>query len=124
MPWKRYKRLSYRDQTGKDQDAHVAHWEGFEWSAGDTIVKLKGPHGQIQVWASSEGEGRRVIRHACAIAGIDENDPACWWQVEQSTSSRNGKPGTFRTREKNGYVFVSKRDTPNGSPWWSASSTW
>ena len=124
MGWRREKRISYRDQTGRTQQEHVEHWEGFEWEGGPVIVQLKGNHGTIQVWAISEAEGRRVIEHACSIAGIDPAAGNCWWEVAESSSSRNGKPARYRTKEKDGYVYVSKRDGPNGSPWWTAAETW
>lgn len=124
MGWRREKRLSYRDQTGKTQQQHIEHWEGFTWQAGPVIVQLKGNHGAISVWASSQAEGERVIEHACSIAGIDSAAGDCWWEVAESTSSRNGKTGTFRTKQRDGYVYVSKRDGADGSPWWTAASSW
>lgn len=123
MGWGGGKRLSYRSYSGASEEEHVDHWRGFTWSAGPVVVKLKGNHGELQVWAASESEGRRVIGHACSIAGIDPDASDCWWETYTTSSTRNGKPGTFRTREVNGFVHVSMRDGPNGSPWWTAGQT-
>ena len=46
------------------------HWRGFEWDAGPVCVINKGHQwGVPQVWAASAEEGKRVIRHAGALAG-------------------------------------------------------
>jgi hypothetical protein len=111
----RTKILKYRDQLGRPQHEHQNHWAGFEWQAGNIVVSYFGEWGEIQVWAVDEAEGRRVISHACAIAGIPLTGPGRGeWAVGQSSSSRNGKPGTFRTHSLDGSPVVVKRAGPSG----------
>lgn len=111
------KRLSYRDLTGTSREAHAAHWAGFEWDAGPVIVSCCGEWGEVQVWAASEGEGRRVIGHAAAIAGLPINDPTqSEWVVTSSRNPRYGKAGRFRTATCWGLPIVTKRPGPNGYP--------
>lgn len=112
---RRIKRLSYRDQTGASQAAHQAHWAGFSFSAGNTVVAYIGPWGTVQVWAASESEGRRVVLHACSIAGIPTTGPlAGEWVVTEARPGRNGQPGSFVVPEAEGVAFVSKRPGPSG----------
>lgn len=81
------------------------------------IVANVGRWGTVQVWAASEAEGKRVIRHAGAIAGYNPDDPATGrWIVTSSASPRYGRTGTMRVQQRKGYLFVSKRDGPNGAP--------
>jgi hypothetical protein len=111
------KTLQYRDQGNTSEAAHVEHWRGFSWEAGPVIVASDGPWGTVQVWASSESEGKRVIRHAATIAGFDpDGDPAGRWIVTSSADRRYGRRGTMRVRVRQGYLCVSKRDGPNGAP--------
>ena len=111
------KRLTYRAQVPVSQQTHAAHWRGFTWEAGSAIVSYVGFWGEIQVWASSESEGRRVIGHACAIAGIPTTgEQAGEWIVTEATGGRNGRPGTFQTAQIGGATVVTARDGPNGSP--------
>jgi len=111
------KRLTYRDQTGKSREAHAAHWQDFEWEAGNTIVSCSGFWGEIQCWAASEAEGRRVIRHAASIAGIPcDDDTEAEWTVTSSRNPRYGKPGRYRTARYMGLPVVTKRAGPNGYP--------
>jgi len=111
------KRLSYRDQTGAPQSAHAAHWEGFEFQAGRVIVVCRGPWGQLQVWAATEAEGRRVIRHAAAIAGLAVDNPAVGeWVVTTAKVGRNGQGGRYRVATVWGLPTVTKRQGPSGPP--------
>jgi hypothetical protein len=111
------KRLSYRDQTGASREAHAAHWDGFEFNAGPVIVACVGDWGNLQVWASSEAEGRRVINHAASIAGIPVDNPEeAEWIVTTSSNPRYGKPGRFRVATCWGLPVVTKREGPNGYP--------
>lgn len=113
----RCKTLTYRDQLGLPQYAHQNHWAGFEWDAGKVIVSYAGPWGEVQVWALNEGEGRRVIAHACAIAGIPLTGAGAGeWIVTESKSPRNGKTGRFRTHVLDGSPVVTKREGPDGMP--------
>lgn len=113
------KRLSYKDPMNNSEAAHVAHWLGFEWQAGPVIVGFKGsPMGQLQVWAASEGEGRRVISHACAICGVDPLDGEYTWNVATASNPRYGKPGTMRVVrwDRQNRPMISSRDSASGSP--------
>lgn len=114
----REKRLSFRDATGKDATAWAAIWAGFTWSAGPVVVEATGPWGQSKVWASSEAEGKRVLRHALTNAGWDPDDPSQGdWYVRTTSSSRLGKPGTYRLGEDRYGPRVSARDGSDGSPY-------
>jgi hypothetical protein len=111
------KRLMYRDQTGADQAIHAEHWRGFTFQAGPVIVCCRGFWGQIQVWAASEAEGRRVIHHAADIADLPVDDPSkADWVVTRATAGRNGQPGTFRVATVWGLPTVTKRKGPSGPP--------
>lgn len=112
------KLLRYRDQTAAPLEAHVAHWDGFEWEAGGTMVEHRqGVWGKVQVWASTAVEGKRVIRHAAAIAGVDTEATGTRWVVSHSVSPRYGKPGLMRVRRlRNGAWMISKRVGPDGLP--------
>lgn len=113
----RIKRISYRDQTGSPQEVHQAHWSGFTWEAGRTVVSYCGPWGEVQVWASDEGEGRRVIAHACSVAGIPLTGSGVGeWIVTEAKEGRNGRPGTFQVAMVDGGPHVTKRAGPSGSP--------
>ena len=110
----RLKRISYRDQGNTSQAQHQAHWAGFQWDAGNVIVAYVGDHGTIQVWASTEAEGRRVIEHACSIAQIPLTGPdAGEWIVTTGKSARTGRPGRFIVPTAEGYPVVTKRPGPS-----------
>lgn len=112
---RRIKRISYRDQGNTSQAGHQAHWAGFAWNAGRVIVSYFGSWGEVQVWASSEAEGRRVVLHACAVAAIPTSGPqAGEWVVTEAKQGRNGQPGTFIVPTVGPYAFVSKRSGPSG----------
>jgi hypothetical protein len=106
--------LSYRDQSGASQAAHVAHWEGFRWTTGPVIVASVGPWGCCKVWAVSENEGRRVVSHAAAIAGFDPDEGE--WIVTTSSSSRLGRVAEVGVKVRRGVPWISKRDGPSGAP--------
>ena len=112
---RRIKRLSYRDQAGASQAAHQAHWSGFTFAAGRTVVSYVGPWGELQVWAADEAEGRRVILHACSVAGIPVAGPTAGeWVVTEAKAGRNGQEGEFVVPQAEGVSFVSKRPGPSG----------
>lgn len=107
--------LRYRDQTGRGVAAHAAHWEGFTWEAGPVIVASLGPWGTVQVWASSEAEGKRVIRHAGAAGGFDPDDPnVAEWVVSSAPPGRVGKTATMGVVVNADGIGVSKRQGPSG----------
>ena len=67
----------------------AAHWEGFAWETGAVMVQLGGDRfGVFQVWAESEEEGRRVIRHALTQSGFEEK--AGDWITARSRNPRYG----------------------------------
>ena len=112
------KALRYRDQNAHELEAHVAHWKDFEWQAGPVMVIHKGGvWGVPQVWASSADEGKRVIAHAAAIAGVDLGAKGSSWVVSHSSSPRVGKPGLMKVqRLRNGAWMISKRVGSDGLP--------
>jgi hypothetical protein len=110
--------LRYRDQNAHELEAHVAHWKDFEWQAGPVMVIHKGGvWGVPQVWASSADEGKRVIRHAATIAGVNLEAKGSEWHVSHSASPRVGKPGLMKVqRLRNGAWMISKRVGSDGLP--------
>ena len=115
------KTMRYRDQTGTPEADHVAHWINFSWAAGPAIVSSHGaPWGVVQVWAASDAEGRRVIEHAAAIAGVDLTAEGCFWQYSSPRNSRYGKTGTMRVEhDMTGTPCISKRAGSDGRPDWA-----
>jgi hypothetical protein len=114
------KTFRYRDQTNTPLPDHTAHWESFVWQAGPVIVKHTGAvWGELQVWASDADEGKRVIRHAGTIAGVDP-DTQGEWAVTGSTDPRYGQPGTMRIATRKSWggqiLQISKRPGPDGLP--------
>lgn len=112
------KYMRYRDQANRAHIDHVHHWEDFAWEAGPVCVISKGlSWGWPKVWAATAEEGKRVIGHAAAIAGLDLSDPKHEWVVTGSSDPRFGMSGTMRVERRNdGWIRVSKRDGPNGLP--------
>lgn len=109
--------LSYQDVSGTSQAATVAHWINFRWTTGPVIVAAVGVWGTVQVWASSEAEGKRVIRHAAAIAGFDPDDSSKGeWIVTASSSSRYGRTAEVGVKVRRGTPCISKRQGPDGAP--------
>ena len=108
--------LRYLDQNSGSLEAHVDHWRGFEWDAGPWIVIHKGAAwGVPQVWAASAEEGKRVLRHAAAIAGVDTEQSPGEWVVQRSSSPRYGFPGRMSVRRGRNLIWmVSKREGPAG----------
>lgn len=111
------KQFRYRDQSGASLEAHTEHWRGFTWEAGPVCVIHKGAAwGVPQVWAASAAEGKRVIRHAGTIAGIDPDQDG-QWVVTGTLNPRYGRPGTMAVKVlRGGYLSVTKRDGPDGLP--------
>ena len=83
------KRLSYRCLVTPTIEELAAHWEGFAWQTGPVQVRLMGPRfGALIVWADSETEGRRVIRHALEQSGFAEGDGE--WNLGLAKNPRYG----------------------------------
>jgi hypothetical protein len=110
------KRLGYRAQVPVSQESQAEHWAGFVFTGGPWQVIYKGPWGQLQVWGSSEAEGRRVINHACVAAGIDPADPEGEWFVSESSSPRLRRVATYRVADRFGLPVVTVRPGPDGPP--------
>lgn len=113
---KRRKQLTYRDLGNSSLEQHSDHWRGFTFSGGPWRTELRGPFGAPQVWASSEAEGRRVLRHCASIAGWDLDDPDVEWTTVRISDDRLGKGGTFRVAVRRGLLMVSKRRGSSGAP--------
>jgi hypothetical protein len=113
-PLRKYFR--YRCRQGTTLEALGDHWRDFTWQAGNVIVIHSGASwGCLQVWAASEAEGRRVIRHAAATSGVDP-DRDGEWQTTASDNARYGQAGTMRVVRRQGFLKVTSRDGPNGLP--------
>ena len=114
------KELRYRDNAGRPEADHVAHWLGFEWQAGPAIVRSRGAAwGEVCVWAADPAEGRRVIAHAAAIAGVDLTVPEHRWFDQVARDSRTGQPGLMKVEhDQAGTPCISKRIGPSGTPGW------
>lgn len=81
------------------------------------IVSAQGIWGGCQVWAASQAEGQRVIRHGLTFGGFDPDDPLQGeWVFSEARDGRNGKGGRFRTSEGRYGILVSKRDGSDGAP--------
>jgi hypothetical protein len=107
----------YRDRTGKSVAGHVAHWEGFAWDAGPLIVGANGPWGCVKVWAASEAEGQRVVRHALQGGGWDpDSEPATEWFAAPDTGGRNGQAGRMVVAVDRRGVRITKRRGSDGPP--------
>jgi hypothetical protein len=116
--------LSYRDQDGHTLETHTEHWRGFTWQAGPVVVSHEGAAwGTIKVWAATAAEGKRVIRHAGAIAGVDP-DAVGEWFVHHVQNSRYGKTGTMAPKPlRNGAISVTMRPGTDGLPEVSVPAT-
>jgi hypothetical protein len=111
------KTLGYRDLNGHTLETHTDHWRDFEWQAGPVVVTHEGARwGRLQVWAATAAEGKRVIRHAGAIAGVDPDEEGEWF-VHVAQSSRYGRTGTMRVKPLgSGAVSVTMRSGSSGLP--------
>ena len=110
------KRLRYWSISGIGLDGLVDHWKDFTWNAGPVLVKNVGSTlGTIKCWASSVDEGKRVLLHAFAEAGVDANQTGRW-EISGSTSARLGMPGTMKVDTTGGYYWVTARDGSSQRP--------
>lgn len=116
----REKRFTYADRNGHSQDDHARHWIGFEFQAGSVVVGAEGIWGRCMVFAASEDEGKRMIRHGLTFGGFDPDDPAQGRWIIGSAGGRTGQPGRFGVAVTRYGALVSKRDGPNGQP----EATW
>lgn len=113
-PLRKYMR--YRCRPGTTLQELGDHWRNFTWQAGPVCVIHSGASwGVLQVWAASENEGRRVIRHAGATSGVDPDSDG-EWQTTGTDNARYGQPGTMRVARRQGFLKVTSRDGPNGLP--------
>lgn len=109
--------LSYYDGSGSSQEAMVEHWRDFTWTTGPVIVAAVGWFGTCKVWAASEGEGKRVIRHAGAFGGWNPDDPEQGeWIVSSSSDPRYGRSALVGVKVRRGTPWISKRQGPSGAP--------
>ncbi len=54
-------------------ESMAAHWSGFSWRSGPVVVRwTSDDYPELQVWAATLAEGKRVIRHALAHAQVSE----------------------------------------------------
>jgi hypothetical protein len=110
------KRFRYRSQSGADLGSVVDHWKNFTFAAGPTCVTHSGSSlGTPQVWAASADEGKRVIQHAGAEAGVNP-DQVGKWTISGSDNPRYGMPGTMRVNTKGGYYWITARLDSNNRP--------
>jgi hypothetical protein len=108
------KLFRYRTKSTRDVGQLSAYWEDFTWQSGPVVVShQRSWWGDPQVWASTEEEGKRVIRFAAGEAGIDP-DQVGEWRISSSRSPRYGMSGTMRIQRFEGFPWVAKRD---GADW-------
>ncbi len=112
------KLFGYRSRGDRSLESLFGYWENFEWEAGPVIVKHHDAWwGQLQVWAISEEEGKRVIRFAGVDAGIDP-DAEGTWKVQIATGGRNGRTGRMRVSVGHGQWGVCARDGASAPTYW------
>ena len=108
------KLFRYRSKSSRNLGQLSSYWESFVWRAGPVCVRHQGAWwGDPQVWAESAEEGKRVIRHAAAEAGIDP-DKTGRWAISGSRSPRYGMSGTMRIHVHKGFPWIAARD---GASW-------
>ena len=113
-PLRKY--LRYRCRPGTTLESLADHWRDFTWQAGSVIsIHTGAPWGRLQVWAASEDEGRRVIRHAGETSGVDPDSDG-EWLTTGTDHARYGQAGTMRVVRRHGFLKVTTRDSPNGLP--------
>ena len=110
------KRFRYRSVSGNDLGAVVDHWKDFSFEGGPCRVRwVGGTWGSPEVWAASEAEGKRVIRHAAAEAGFDPFEVGRW-STRLSSSTRRGVRCTVRVDTTGGYYWITERDGSSNRP--------
>lgn len=110
------KRLRYRSQQSVGLESLVNYWKDFQWEAGPIRVRHTGSSwGAPEVWAATEDEGKRVLRHAAGEAGIDP-DQVGRWSTRRSNSSRLGVSGSMSVDTTGGYFWITERDGSSNRP--------
>ena len=110
------KRFRYRSQSGIGLGELIDYWKNFTFESGSVVVGHVGSSwGNPQVWATTEDEGKRVIRHAAGEAGIDP-DQVGRWTISSSSSSRYGVSSSMSVDTTGGYYWITSRDGSNGRP--------
>ena len=105
------KLFRYRTKSTRDLGQLSAYWESFTWQAGPVCVRHTGAWwGDPQIWAASQEEGQRVIRFAAAEAGLDPDQDG-QWGTSSSRSPRYGMSGTMTIHLKDGFPWVSARES-------------
>lgn len=115
-PLRLRKRTGYRSKSDRDSKQLQEYFADFTWEAGPVCVRHTGAWwGDPQIWASTEAEGKRVLRHIAGEAGLDP-DQAGRWAVSSSRNPRYGMTGTMHVRRLEGYPWVSRRQGSNMLP--------
>ena len=110
------KRFRYRSTSGLGLGEIVDYWKDFTFESGPYRVRHTGSSwGNLEVWASSEDEGKRVIRHAAGEAGIDP-DQVGRWSTRRSDSARLGVSDTMKIDTTGGYYWITSRDGSDNRP--------
>ena len=108
------KRFGYRSTGTCDLETLYEHWRCFVWNTGPVIVGHRGSHlGTPQVWAYDIDEGKRVIQHAGAEAGVDP-DKVGEWTIGGSDHPRYGVSHTVKLMEVRGLWQATAREGPDG----------
>jgi hypothetical protein len=110
------KNFRYRRQNGTDLLLHARAWWNFEWRSGSCQVMSRGlSWGRPQVWASTEAEGKRVIRWAAGLSGVNLEDPRHSWQVNWTSDPRIGVEMDMATKIlRSGEPWVTERMGADG----------
>ena len=110
------KRFRYRSQSGIGLGELIDYWKDFTVESGPYRVRHTGANwGNLEVWAATEDEGKRVIRHAGGEAGIDP-DQVGRWSTRRSDSARLGVPASMKVDTTGGYYWITARDGSNNRP--------
>ena len=110
------KRFRYRSTSGLGLGEIVDYWKDFSFESGSVVVSHVGSSwGTPKVFAASENEGKRVIRHAAGEAGIDP-DQVGRWRIGSSNSSRLGVSDTMSVDTEGGFYRITSRDGSDGRP--------
>lgn len=108
----------YRDPSLKELAEHRDHWRDFEWESGPWMVISEGLlWGKPQVWAKSEAEGKRVLRHAAQICGLNLDSSAHRWRVSEVVGLRERPVLRMKIhRDINGHYWIAERTGSAGLP--------
>ena len=115
-PLRLRKRTRYRSKSDRDSKQLQSYFATFKWDAGPVcVIHADAWWGTPQVWASTEAEGKRVLRHIAGEAGIDP-DQVGRWITRGSNNPRIGMAGRMGVRRIDGIPWVSRRDGSNMLP--------